>query len=185
MGRVIVALLAVALSIGVVGCRGVAAQQEEATTVRVLQESLDVRGRAARTFDLSQFSQYFVDDPNVPLTPAQAETVIRLAPGTVPVGFLTYMRVYYEDWRRGAEAFQRVEQAVRASQKPDPSDVRAAVPPREDAMRVPGIKVLKFEMSPVGRAYIEADVDGFLFKVTLVKRGDRWYIAGEQRAMMP
>jgi len=164
-------------------CGRAAAPQDEAQLVSILQRSLEVRATTARTFNMTSFETVFVDEPTVPLTPSQTETVRRMSPGTEPKGFLTFMRVYYEDWARGAEHARRVEAAQLASQRPDPIDVAKAVPPRNDPVRIPAIKVLSAVMRGPDNAYLEAAVDGFLMKVTFVRRDGRWMIAGETREM--
>lgn len=178
--------LVLALGIVVTGACGTsAAQKQQIATehLAALQQSIDVRGRAARNFDTSQFDLYFVDDPSVPLTDTQKAALERMAPGTPPAGFLTYVRAYYTAWRAADVAFAQVEAAVRASQKPDPALVATAVQRRDDALRVPALALVATQMITPDRYLIQADGDGIRYTVTIVMRIGRWLVAGEQRSM--
>ncbi len=70
---------------------------------------------ASQTFDVSQLSTVFVDDPAVPLNPDQANFVqkvrqlqgVEVAGELQGNGYLTYMKAFYLDWKRGAEGWDR------------------------------------------------------------------------------
>jgi hypothetical protein len=162
-----------------------ASQRTAADQVAALQQSLDARGRAARNFDTSSFDKIFIDEPSVPLTQAQTEALERIAAGTPPLGFLTYMRAYYAYWKTADAQFAQVEAAVRASQKPDPSIVASAVQRRTDPLKVPSLTLRSTTPLAPDKFVIEAEGDGLLYKVTVVQRSGRWFIAGEERSMVP
>jgi hypothetical protein len=183
-GLIVVLALAALVGLTLAGTRDASRANsvaEERAAVGALEESIRAEAVASRTFDISSFAQIFVDDPAVPLTDTQKETVARLSPGTQPAGYLTFMRAYFTHWQKGAEYANKVQAALQAGQKPDPNDVRAAIPPRQDAIVMPVLKLVKFELTSPDRAYLEVDTDYSLYQVKLVKQGDRWLIAGETR----
>ena len=182
--RTHVAWAAVAvLALGIAACGSrVAAPQDDIDMTRQIQRSQEVTGVAARTFDTRGFASVFIDDQAVPLTSSQRDALARFAPGTPPTGYLTYMTAYYQFWRSGVDAASRVAAAaVRASQRPDPSDVARAMPPRSDPLVVPSIKLVSVSLVTPAQAVVDAEINELPVKLTFVKNAGRWFIAGEVR----
>lgn len=146
--------------------------------VQAVKDANYARAVAARTFDVSGIRAHFADDPAVPLTPPEADQFQRLAPGETPRGMLTFELAHFRAWQAGAVAFQRVQSARRAGRLPDPKDVAAAIPPRVDPIRDMPMTVHKVQISGT-YAYVEAETEAQYFRVTLVKRGGVWLVAGE------
>jgi hypothetical protein len=183
---IVVAVVVGSLSLGASSCGTRAAQQEQQDSelLTALQQSLQVTGAAARSFDTSQLANFFVDDPSVPLTDTQKASLARMSPGTPPAGYLTYVAAYYAHWKAGAERYSRVESALRASQRPDPADLAVAIPPRVDDLRIPALRLVTTRTVAPDKMYFEAEGEGILYKVTVVRRANRWLIAGEERTVV-
>jgi hypothetical protein len=157
---------------------------DERAALAVLGESLRVRAQAARDFDTSRFDQVFVDDASVPLTPLQKDTLTRIAPTIPKAGYLTFQREFYRHWSVGNEAAQRVFAAQKAGRSPDPADVAAAIPAREDPIVMPALRLQRSNVA-AARAYLEVETDPMLYRVTLVKVGATWRVAGEDNTPHP
>lgn len=155
-----------------------ASATEEERIVDAVRSAHRARAVAARTFDLSGIQASYVDEPSVPLTAGQLTAFAKHAPGRSPAGALTFQLAYFEAWLRGAAAFQRVDAAYKAGKLPAPEDVAIAVPPRSDPIYELPMTVHQVSVSG-DRAYVEAETDATYFRVTLVKRADRWLVAGE------
>jgi hypothetical protein len=136
------------------------------------------RAIAARTFDVSGIRANVVDDSRVPLTAQQRVNLARFAPSTVPAGLLTSELAFYERWVAGAAAAERVTKAKQAGRQPDPADAAIAMPRRTDPLYELALTVHSVRISG-DLAYMEAETEAIYYRVTLVKRGDRWFIAGE------
>ena len=159
------------------------ATSDERAVAAVLARAIHARAVAARTFDLSGLAATYVDDPSIPVTQKQATVLNRLTPGGRQ-GILSFYRAYFADWAAGAAAFARVQAAYRAGKLPDAVDVQAAMPPRADP-----IYTLPLTMRTVvitgDRAYIEAEDGPTYYRVTLVRHGQQWLIAGENNTTRP
>lgn len=179
----LVGTIALGLSVGaILAARANAAadpESERAAIQNLFVAAAQKRGDAARTFDTSAFVQIFADDPATPLTLAQQAALAELSPGTQPKGFLTYMTAYFAHWRDGADAFRRVQAAVKAGAQPAAADVRAAIPPRVDPNVLPSFVFKNLALVGTDHAYVDIEAPGLLFKVTLVRQGTRWLVAGE------
>jgi hypothetical protein len=141
-------------------------------------ESHRLRAQAARDFDTSRFDQVFVDDPSVPLTERQKDTLTRIAPTVPKAGYLTLQREFYRHWAAGNEAAKRVFAAQQAGTSPDPADRLTAMPARTDPIVMPALTLLRSDVSAT-RAYLEVESEPMLYRVTLLRVGGRWLVAGE------
>jgi hypothetical protein len=151
---------------------------DERAALAALEQSMLPRAQAARDFDTSRFDQFFVDDPSVPLTQRQRDTLTRIAPGVPQAGYLTFLREFYRHWAAGNEAAKRVIAAQRAGATPDVADGLAAMPARTDPIVIYPLRLLRSDVS-AARAYLEAESDPQLFRATLLKVNGRWLVAGE------
>jgi hypothetical protein len=182
--RVVVALVTAAVTFACAGSepepRGgpPTGSDDERAALAVFEESLRARAQAARGFDTSRFDQLFVDDPSVPLTQMQKDTLQRIAPNVPKAGYLTFQREFYRSWAVGNEAAKRVFAAQNAGATPDLADRLAAMPARSDPVVMPALRLMRSDLSAT-RAYLEVDSDPTFFRVTLVKRSARWLVAGE------
>jgi hypothetical protein len=154
---------------------------EQQATLKVFSDGYRLRAQAARDFDVSKFAGLYIDDPDVPLTLLQQSTLERIAPGVPKSGLLTFQIEFYKYWSAGNVAAQRVKAAEDARVLPDPADVAAAIPARDDPIVMPQLTLKSAEITTT-RAVIVVDSEPALFTVTLIKHGDRWFIAGEDRA---
>ncbi len=155
-----------------------ASASEEELIANVLRETLHARAVAARTFDVSGIVANVVDDPSVPLTAKQRAVLARIDPNALPKGQLTSELAFYAFWKRGDEAFTRVQQARERGVAANPTDLAAAMPRRSDPLYDLPLSVHSVAISG-DHAYMEAETDAVYYRVTLVKRGERWFIAGE------
>jgi hypothetical protein len=144
----------------------------------VLRDTMRARAIAARTFDVSGIRANVVDDDRVPLTAQQRANLARFEPGTAPAGLLTSELAFYAFWKRGSEAFDRVVLARQAGRQPNPADAFVAMPRRGDPLYELPLTVHSVQVAG-DLAYMEAETEAVSYRVTLVKRGDRWFIAGE------
>lgn len=149
---------------------------------QTFERSIRLRAEAARTFRTEGFAAVFVDDEHTPLTATQQRALDSFAPGVAQRGFLTYNTLYFERWRQGAQAFERVKAARKAGGTPNVADLRAAMPPRTDPFVMPATayRVLTVDGA---RAYLEADTDAIWYRVRLLKVGSTWLIAGEDNVV--
>lgn len=154
------------------------AQSEEDQVIAALKKANYAKAVAARSFDLTGIRATFADDAAVPLTAQQVAELARNMPTASARGLLSYQVAYFEAWRRGAEAFQRVQVARQAGQVPDPKDVAAAIPPRVDPIRDLPMAVHLVRIS-ADHAYVEAETEAQYFRVTLLRRGSQWVVVGE------
>jgi hypothetical protein len=150
----------------------------ERAAFAAFEASLLPRAQAARDFDTSRFDQFFVDDPTVPLTPAQRDTLTRIAPGVPQSGYLTFQREFYRYWEVGNEAAKRVAAAQAAGASPDIADRMAARPARNDPIVMSTLRLQRTDVTAT-RAYLEVESEPQLYRVTLVKVNGRWLVAGE------
>jgi hypothetical protein len=155
-----------------------ASATEEQQVANVLRDAIRARAVAARTFDVSGIVANVVDDPGVPLTAQQRATLGRVNPAVEAKGQLTAELAFFARWEQGDEAFRRVQQARQAGRAPDPADLSAAMPRRSDPIYELPLTVRIVRIAG-DRAYIEAETDAVFYRVTLVHRGTRWFIAGE------
>jgi hypothetical protein len=181
--RVLLAVLAAALTAcagGLPLARGgpPTGSDDERAALGALEASLRPRAEAARDFDTSRFDQFFVDDPSVPLTQMQKDTLKRIAPTVQPAGYLTFQREFYRNWAAGNEAAKRVFAAQQAGATPDLADRLAAVAARTDPIVMYPLRLMQSNVTAT-RAYLEADSDPQLFRATLLKVNGRWLVAGE------
>jgi hypothetical protein len=167
------------MSPGVKGA-DVAAIADEQGALKAFADGYLARAQAARDFDTSKLAQIYIDDASVPLTPLQLATLERIAPNVPKSGLLTYHTEFYKWWKAGNEAALRVKAAQDAKTAPNPEDVLAAVPAREDPIAIPHLALKKVDITS-NRAVIEVDSDPAFFRVTLIKQGGRWFVAGEDR----
>lgn len=144
----------------------------------VLRRAMRARAVAARTFDVSGIVANVVDDSRVPLTPNQIATLARIAPDAAPRGQLTAELAFYAHWKKGDEAFERVLKARRGGVAANQADVAAAMPRRSDPIYELPLTVHLVRVSG-DQAYMEAETDAVFYRVTLVNRDGRWFIAGE------
>ena len=144
----------------------------------VLWQTMHARAVAARTFDVSGIVANVVDDPAVPLTQQQTATLSRINPAAAPKGQLTAELAFYARWKQGDAAFTRVQSARRLGVAADPTDLAAAMPKRSDPIYDLPLIVHSVVISG-DRAYMEAETGPVYYRVTLVHRGNRWFIAGE------
>ncbi len=143
------------------------------------EDSVRVHAEAARSLKTDAFGSVFADDPAVPLTSAQITFLERWVPARVAgAGYLTYMRGYFEKWQRGDAARKRVIAARNAGQPPDSRDVAIVMFPRYDPWTRPTFEYKSIQVV-AGVAHLEAVGDGQIYRVTLVDRGGRWLVAGE------
>lgn len=92
-------------------------------------------GPAALNFDLSQLPSVLVDDSAIPLTSEQAKFLqqVREVQGTDAAtelsgnGYLTYMKAFYLNWKRGAEGWERIEAKAKAKGRDVPTDEVKAI----------------------------------------------------------
>ena len=157
-----------------------AAIADEQAALKTFADGYLARAQAARDFDTSKFAQIYVDDASVPLTPLQLATLERIAPDVPKSGLLTYHTEFYRWWKAGSEAALRVQAAQDAKRAPNLNDVLAAVPAREDPIAIPHLTLKRADITS-NRAVIEVDSDPAFFRITLVKQGGRWFVAGEDR----
>jgi hypothetical protein len=144
----------------------------------VLRDTMRARAIAARTFDVSGIRANIVNDPRVPLTALQRANLARFNPSAVPDGLLTSDIAFYEFWKRGNDAFERFSRARQAGREPDPADAAAAMPRRSDPLYEFPLTVHSVQVAG-DLGFIEAETEAIYYRVTLVKRGDRWFVAGE------
>lgn len=157
--------------------RSVGTDQDE-QVISALEDANHARAVAARTFDRDTIRAHYANDPTVPLNAPQVATLRRIAPSAAADGMLTYQLAYFEYWRAGAAAFQRVQAAYQAGTTPDPADVLAAIPPRVDPIRDLPMTVHAVRVSG-DHAYVEAETEAQYFRVTLTLVAGRWYVVGE------
>lgn len=155
-----------------------AATSQDEHVITALEDANHARAVAARTFDGEAIRAHYANDPTVPLSAAQVATLRRIVPGAAADGMLTYQLAYFEHWRAGAAAFQRVQAAYQAGTTPDPADVLAAIPPRVDPIRDLPMTVHAVRVSG-DHAYVEAETEAQYFRVTLTLLAGRWYVVGE------
>lgn len=155
---------------------GTASEVDE--VANVLRAAIHARAVAARTFDVSGIVTNVVDDPTVPLSPKQREILARIDPTAAPTGQLSAELAFYAFWERGDAAFARVQQARQRGVAADPADLAAAMPRRSDPLYELPLTVHKVSIAG-DRAYMEAETEAVYYRVTLVHRGSRWFIAGE------
>lgn len=149
---------------------------------QTFERSIRLRAEAARTFRTDAFVSVFADDPQTPLTETQRRALDTFAPNVARPGFLTYNTLYFERWRQGALALDRVKAARDAGRAPDAADLRAAMPPRTDPLVMPAISYHVLTVDGA-RAYLEADTDAISYRVRLLKVGGTWLIAGEDNVV--
>jgi hypothetical protein len=89
----------------------------EVTAVKAAVEHTHrVRLDVAVSFDITPLDSAYVDDPRVPLTAPQAQFIeqVRQAQGTAVAdelkgsGYLTCMKAFYLNWKRGAEGWREI-----------------------------------------------------------------------------
>jgi hypothetical protein len=151
----------------------------------VIQRSYELRAIAARTFDMSEFSTVFVDDPSVPLTSEQAQLVQKTFPNSSKSGMLSYMTAFYANWRLGADRLEQLQAKAKSEGREltaqDLQKVQGPVGPprRTDPVYADHLRFDDFRLV-ANRAEVTLDDGAATQVVRLLKTGEGWRIAGFQ-----
>jgi hypothetical protein len=143
----------------------------------------DVRGEAARTFDVTAFPTVFVDDPTVSLDKWQIEIMAKAKVSSG--GMLTFELVFYGTWKAGADKLAQVAANAKAQGRElnanDIAEANAvssmAAPPRTGPVFRPPLTFNNISVSGK-QAIIEFDDAGQTLKFFCVNTKDGWRIAG-------
>lgn len=163
--------------------------EEESEIANAIIEAYRQLEYATLTFDTSELSTAFIDDPRFPLR-GNLHKEVELAFDSVPkgAGCLIYMKAWYKNWERGAKLLEEAwEKAQREGKEIGPEELKAL---DEKLGFVPAFR--RTEPMPPGwedwfRFYdfdIRGDVaicvyddGGVLQRAFLVKKAGKWYIA--------
>lgn len=162
-----------------------------------IRRSYEIEAIAARTFDTSQFSSVFANDPVGKLSSSTIQFIREATAATNELGFLDsktdsdlgyldYKLAYYIWWKKGAEKFEALQavaekenrnltQEEAASLVDDTG--RVAAPRAEGDATIPDLKFLSIDIDG-SIAWAVFDDGPRTIQMTLVKRNGQWYLAG-------
>jgi len=163
----------------------------------VIRRSYEIEAIAARTFDTSQFSTVFANDPVGKLSSSTIQFIREATAATDELGFLDtkadgdlgyldYKLAYYIWWKKGAEKFETLQAAAEQenrdltqeeSESLIDSSGRVAAPRAEGDATIPDLKFLSIEIDG-DIAWAVFDDGPRTIQMTLVKRNGQWYLAG-------
>ncbi len=82
---------------------------------KTIENAYKAQGKAGRTFDLTDFPSFFINDPRYPMD-AETLQVVREMTGNLTletVGYLDYKMAYYSHWRDGALLLEELKEKAK------------------------------------------------------------------------
>lgn len=163
----------------------------------VIRRSYEIEAIAARTFDTSQFSTVFANDPLGKLSPPTVAFVrdaiavnsdlgYMASKTDDELGYLDYKLAYYIWWKKEAEKFETLqavaEEENRALTEEEAasfidSSGRVAAPRADGDATIPNLRFLSIEIEG-DIAWATFDDGPRTIQATLVKRNGQWFLAG-------
>lgn len=149
----------------------------------VVERAYELRGIAARTFDISQFDTVYVNDPSTPLSEGQLSFIREVLPhvqariGNLDAtpGALDFWRVRFLHWQLGAERLEQRQQGTPVS----PQEAPLGPPRRTDPMHKPYLRINDIKVEG-DRAEVVLDDGAWIMRLFLVRTREGWRIAGER-----
>jgi len=148
---------------------------------QVIRRSYELRAKAARDFDVSEFSSVYIDDPAITLNKDQMDVIKKVFPNSNQQGMLVYMTAFYANWKLGAERLERLQAEAKANGRelsaedlansPDPvGPPRRGDPIYNDTLDFKDVQINK------NRAEVIMDDGAALQRLILVKTNKGWRI---------
>ena len=158
---------------------------------RVVEQSYEVTGIAARTFEVSRFGEIFANDPAVSLSKEEVDYLMQnngLALGSAQAsGLLDYKLAFFGNWKNGAEGLERLEKQARLEGRPIRAEDLKAISKsgqhptarRTDPMYKTNVKFTTVVVDGM-RAEVVCDDGAVTYLLALLKTEHGWRIVGQR-----
>jgi hypothetical protein len=160
---------------------------EEKEIAKIIENAYKAEAKASRTFDLTDFSSVFINDPRFPMD-ADTLQVVREMTGNLSLesaGYLDYKLAYYSHWRDGALLLEELKEKAKKEKRELTEEEslslvdefgRSAIPrntsgPRRTPIRINSIAIEN------DIAYAIVNDGPRTVELTLVLVDGHWYIA--------
>ena len=162
--------------------------------IQAVERSYDIEAEAGYTFDITKFSDVFINDPRFPVSTGTLETVRELTnnPSLESAGYLDYKVAYYS-WIINAithtekvkEKAKKEDRALTEEERKSLVDPRGRMAPARSESPTRTLPLTFFSVEINGDiATVVLDDGPRTIKLSLVMVDKKWYIAGYKGLVM-
>ncbi len=155
---------------------------EAKAIIATLERAHYIRAVAARTFDMGEFSEVFINTSDFKANNSQRALIENVfgIESAKNAGYLTYMQSYYSAWQEGASLIQSIEGQDLSLQERDEllrsNQDKIIAPARQDPI---GKIKLTYESIAINgdKAVVRYDSPSAYREAILVKVDGKWFVA--------
>ena len=167
---------------------------ETKEVIKAVERAYDIEAEGAYTFDITKFSDVFINDPRFPVSTGTLETVRELTnnPSLESAGYLDYKLAFYS-WRINAtihaekvkEKAKKENRALTDEERKSLVDPRGRMAPARSESPTRSLPLTFFSVEINGDiATVVLDDGPRTIKLSLVMVDKKWYIAGYKGLVM-